>query len=237
MMAASGPPAPGEPPAGPPDGGIVSPTGGPSGGRVRPPEADRPELVLASTSPRRAALLANLGIVPVVEPAHVDEAPAPGEGPGAFVQRLARDKARAGAAPGRLVIGADTTVALDGHLLGKPADADEAGVMLRTLSGRTHEVHTGVAVADGRRTVSRSDSTLVHVARLTDREIEWYLGTGEPLDKAGAYGIQGAGGFLVEGVDGDVQVVIGLSLRALAAVLADLGWALLDWSTSPVPPT
>lgn len=196
----------------------------------------RPELVLASASPRRAALLAGIGVEPIVTPAFVDETPGPGEGPAAMVERLARAKADALAAAGRLVIGADTTVALDGRLLGKPADADEARLALRTLSGRTHEVHTGVAVTDGRRTVSRVDSALVHVARLTDREIEWYVGTGEPFDKAGAYGIQGAGGFLIDAVEGDVQVVVGLSLRALAAVVADLGWDLLDWSDRPLPP-
>ncbi len=181
-------------------------------------------LVLASASPRRRELLGQLGLRFTVAAADIDETPHPAEAPEAYVLRLAREKARAvaGRFPGAWVLAADTTVVLGPELLGKPRDEAEARAMLARLSGRTHEVHTGVALA------GRAEEALVVRTRVTFRtlsagEIAWYAGTGEPLDKAGAYAVQGKGGFLVAAVEGSPTNVIGLPLGETLALLERAG--------------
>ncbi len=188
-------------------------------------------LVLASASPRRRDLLGQLGLRFTVAAADLDETPRPDEPPEAYVLRLAREKAQAvaGRFPGTWVLAADTTVVLGRELLGKPRDEAEAREMLTRLSGRTHEVHTGVALA------GRADEALVVRTRVTFRtlsagEIAWYAGTGEPLDKAGAYAIQGKGGFLVAAIEGSPTNVIGLPLGETLALLTRAGVP-LAWST------
>jgi septum formation protein len=171
-----------------------------------------PPLVLASASPRRHQLLGSFGWPFEVRPADIDETPVPGEPARTYVERLAADKASAVARPGELVIGADTIVELDGELLGKPGDAAEAITMLRRLGGRTHRVHTGVAVVLDGRLVSATETTEVQLAALDDALIEWYVTTGEPFGKAGAYAAQGAGGIFVTFITGSISNVIGLPL-------------------------
>ncbi len=193
-------------------------------------------LVLASASPRRLELLRRLDLEPEVEPAHVDETPETGETAEEYVLRVATDKAEAvaGRRPGALVLGADTAVVLDGVPLGKPADRDEALVMLTRLSGRVHEVVTAVVVvgADGRchRGV---EAAAVTMAVSTREELAWYVATGEPLDKAGAYAVQGLGAVLVERVEGDPTTVIGLPLRRTVRLLRAAGMAWPPASTDP----
>jgi septum formation protein len=189
-----------------------------------------PRLVLASQSPRRRELLAQLGLALEVRPAHADEAVLPGEAPREYVLRVARDKARA--VQGDVVLAADTAVVLGGEVLGKPADAADARRMLRALSGTTHDVLTAVVV---RRAAIRLEldalvATKVRFAALSSREVDWYVATGEPLDKAGAYAIQGAGGAFVLGVEGSVSNVVGLPLAETAALLARAGLS-LPWGT------
>lgn len=184
-------------------------------------------LVLASASPRRAALLARAGYAFDVVPANVDESRRPSEAAAAYVARLARDKATAvaGRYPERFVIGADTVVVVDGAVLGKPRDTDDAARMLRLLSGRTHQVLTGVAVRRGARCAGAVETSVVHFAVLDAGQIAWYVGTGEPADKAGAYGLQGDGGRFVTRVDGSRSNVVGLPLDRLERLLAQLGAA------------
>ena len=172
-----------------------------------------PTLVLASASPRRQALLAQLGIAFQIDPAHVDESALPGESPRTYVLRLAQQKAEAVAArhPGSLVLGADTTVALDGEILGKPADVAQAEAMLHRLSARTHFVHTAVATA-GVHTAALAVETAVRFAPARPEALAWYARSGESLDKAGAYALQGLGGFLIEAISGSHSSVIGLPL-------------------------
>jgi nucleoside triphosphate pyrophosphatase len=189
-----------------------------------------PRLVLASQSPRRRELLEQLGIALDVRPAHVDEAVHPGEAAGDYVLRIARDKARA--VPGDVVLAADTAVVLRGEVLGKPRDAADARRMLSALSGTTHEVLSGVCV---RRTSVRIEasavvSSAVRFARLSPAQIAWYVGTGEPLDKAGAYAIQGAGGAFVLGVEGSVSNVVGLPLAEAADLLRRAGFP-MPWES------
>ncbi len=194
----------------------------------------RPRLVLASASPRRRELLTHLGLAFEVVAAHVDESVHDGEAPAVYVERVALAKARAIAAeqPDALIVAADTTVVRDGQILAKPADAGEARRMLRSLAGRTHEVLTAVVATRDRRTTSRVASTSVTFAPICDAELDWYVATGEPFDKAGAYGIQGAGGLFVTRIEGSYHNVVGLPLDVLAAVIADLEPAhtLIDWS-------
>ena len=181
-------------------------------------------VVLGSASPRRRDLLAQLGLEFEVVAPEIDETPLTGEPPVRYVQRLAVAKSAAVDAPDdALVITADTTVDLDGCILGKPADAAEATAMLRRLSARTHRVHTGVAVRLGGRTLSEVVTSLVTFTPLTPASIEWYVGTGEPFDKAGAYAVQGAGGVFVQRIRGSVSNVVGLPLHTLARLAADLG--------------
>ena len=169
-------------------------------------------LVLASGSPRRSELLASVGLSFDVRPADIDESIRSGERPDRYVTRLAGEKAATVSDPDVVVIAADTTVEVDGTMFGKPADALDAARMLRAMSGRIHHVHTGLAVSNGAVVVERLVTTAVTFVSLDDAAIDWYVGTGEPDDKAGAYAIQGAGAALVARVDGSVTNVIGLPL-------------------------
>ena len=182
-------------------------------------------VILASQSPRRRELLALVGIDHEIMPADINEDVRPGEQAVPYTERLAREKAAVIAAkhPDAYVVAADTTVVIDGDILGKPVDAADAAAMLRRLSGRRHEVCTGIAVAHGARTVSAVERVGVTFRALTDAEIEAYVSTGEPMDKAGAYGIQGWGATIVEGVEGDYFSVMGLGLRRLVALFEMLG--------------
>lgn len=173
-----------------------------------------PRLVLASASPRRRDLLASLGLAFTVRPVVIDESPLDGEAPDAYVGRLAAAKASAEGAAGELVLAADTVVALDGELLGKPAGPAEARAMLARLAGRRHEVFTGVALRDpGRERLEQAVArTSVDIAPLSADRIAWYVDTGEPLDKAGAYAIQGLGALLVTRIEGNYTNVVGLPL-------------------------
>jgi septum formation protein len=184
-------------------------------------------IVLASQSPRRRELLSLIGIPHEVVPAELDESLLPRESPTEHAERLARSKAETIAArePAAVVIGADTIVVLDGDILGKPRDGAEAAATLRRLSGRTHTVHTAVAVAHRGRTVSGVESVEVTFRPLTDAQITSYIATGEPMDKAGAYGIQGYGAVIVERVHGDYFAVMGLALGRLVGLLESVGVA------------
>ncbi|MEQ1700443.1 MAG: Maf family protein [Ilumatobacteraceae bacterium] len=185
-------------------------------------------VLLASASPRRRELLAQLGLQFDIAAPDVDETPLPGEAPVPYVGRLAIVKASAvAAAADTLVIAADTTVEIDGDILAKPADAAEARDMLRRLAARTHQVHTGVAVQLGDRVLSEVVTAHVTFATLTDAQIDWYVATGEPMDKAGAYAVQGIGGVFVEKVDGSVSNVIGLPLHTVVRLAELLGVSLL----------
>jgi septum formation protein len=188
--------------------------------------------VLASGSPRRRQLLELLGIPCRVIPSGLDERQLPGEDAAAFALRAARDKAIAVADDGRglPVLGSDTVVEVAGVALGKPTDADEAIDMLQRLSGRAHHVHTGVALAVGSRCEALVDTAAVRFLPLDDATIRWYVATGEPLDKAGAYAVQGCGGLLVEGIEGSPSTVIGLPIHRLPELFARCGldfWELL----------
>jgi septum formation protein len=188
-------------------------------------------IVLASRSPRRAALLKQIGLEFSIIPAAVDE-PAGLGGPGTVAERLALAKARAVAdsLERGLVIGADTVVTLDGDILGKPADSDDARMMLIRLSGRSHLVVTGVAVVDagtGRSIVEHEESR-VWFRTLDSDEIDAYVASGEPADKAGAYGIQGLGAVMVEKIEGCYFNVVGLPLRRLAGILKSFGLDVLE---------
>lgn len=186
--------------------------------------AERVRVVLASASPRRRDLLAQMGVEPLVVPADIDESVLTGEDPVAYVRRLSVAKAAAIAAePADLVIAADTTVDLDGQILGKPADAAEARAMLRGLSARTHRVHTGVTLRLGECTATDVTTTLVTFAPITDHALEWYVATGEPFDKAGAYAIQGQAAVFVASVRGSVSNVVGLPLTSVVALARSLG--------------
>ncbi|MGY6502413.1 MAG: Maf family protein [Acidimicrobiales bacterium] len=188
----------------------------------------QPTFVLASGSPRRLTLLRQVGLEPVVDPADVDETVAPGTTPAEAAASLARLKADVVAArhePGTVVLGSDTIVAIGDDLLGKPESPAHAADMLRRLSGRTHQVHTGIAVvvAGSPLTSDAVVSTSVTLRALTDREIETYVATDEPHDKAGAYAIQGQAAVFVDRVDGDPSNVVGLPLATTTRLLAHHG--------------
>jgi len=174
-------------------------------------------LVLASSSPRRRQLLELIGLPFRVDPADVDEAPRAGEKPAAFARRAAWEKAIVVAlrCPGAPVLGADTVVEIDGRILGKPGSETEAEEMLRTLSGRDHLVHTALTMANKGSTEELLDTATVSIIPLTDSTICWYVETGEPMDKAGAYAIQGLGGLMVAAVDGSPHTVVGLPIHRL----------------------
>ena len=185
-----------------------------------------PVLVLASASPRRAAILTALGLpFRTLAPA-IDETLLPGEGGAAAAERLARAKAGAVGAQDLPVLAADTLVVCEGAVLAKPEDPQDAVRMLRRLSGRAHEVVTGVCMAAGGVLRSGVDTTEVTFAPLTDDEIAWYVATGEPMDKAGAYHIDGRGALFVSGVNGSPSNVAGLPVRLVLKLAreAGLGW-------------
>ncbi|HET7583611.1 MAG TPA: Maf family protein [Gemmatimonadaceae bacterium] len=184
-----------------------------------------PRVILASASPRRRDLLDMIGIAHEVMPANIDESYLPGEDPCTHAERLAREKgARIAAAnPESVVISADTIVVLDGAILGKPADADEAARTLRLLSGRTHTVFTAVCVARNGELRSAVEEVAVRFRALTDEEIAAYVRTGEPMDKAGAYGIQGYGATIVARIEGDYFAVMGLPLMRLILLAREMG--------------
>ena len=185
-----------------------------------------PQLILASASPRRRELLAQVGLEFQVVPAHIDETRREAEDPSAYVQRLAREKAEVIHAihPAAFVLGADTTVEIGGHALEKPADRADAERMLRGLSGRTHHVHTGIALISphGRRT--QLETTTVTFSAIDEAELQHYLDSGEPYDKAGAYGIQGYAARWIPRIDGDYFNVMGLPLAATMRLLRELGY-------------
>ena len=197
-----------------------------------------PRIILASQSPRRRQLLGQLGLedFTILVP-DVDESYDPALSPEEIVSSICRRKARAArdmADDGEaIIIAADTMVFLDGLRLGKPHSREEVRAMLRSLSGREHQVCTGVTVCRGDRADTRCESTAVHFRPLTDREIESYIDTGEPMDKAGAYGIQGLGALFVEGIRGDYCNVMGLPLFLLGRMLSDFGVDLLGGGEEP----
>jgi septum formation protein len=190
-------------------------------------------LVLASASPRRRELLTQAGFTFEVHPAHIPEDPNPNEDPIAYVIRLAREKAEAvfaeitnataseerASAPPQVVLGADTTVTLDNQILGKPENEADAARMLRLLSGRTHRVITGVAVVTAQRTEVAAEVTGVRFLTLSDEEIAAYVATGEPMDKAGAYAIQGRAARWIPRIEGDYFNVVGLPLALVSTLL------------------
>lgn len=182
-------------------------------------------VILASQSPRRRELLSLVGIVHDVQPADIDETPWPNEAPVPHTERLARAKAQVIAErnPGALVIAADTIVVIDGAILGKPVDIPDARAMLRRLSGRTHEVCTAMAVAIDDRLESQVVRVQVRFRDLDDDAIARYVNTGEPMDKAGAYGIQGYGATIVEHIEGDYFAVMGLSLVTVVQLAEQMG--------------
>jgi septum formation protein len=181
-------------------------------------------LVLASASPRRASLLRSAGLDFDVRPADADETPLPDEHPRRYAVRVARTKARAVArGAGDVVLAADTVVALDGRILGKPTDAAEARATLGALSGREHRVHTAVVVVVEDRTHTCTVTTRVRFRALARHEIDAYVATGESFDKAGGYGIQGHGGALVARLSGSYTGVVGLPLEETLALLARAG--------------
>jgi septum formation protein len=194
-------------------------------GRPGARSADLPRIVLASQSPRRRDLLSLIKIPHVVRPADIDETVRPGETPEACVERLARTKAGhlAAVEPDAIVIGADTIVVIDDRILNKPADAADARAMLSALQGRVHTVYTAVCVRWGSRAAAGTEPVRVHIRPLSPREIDAYVATGEPMDKAGAYGIQGYGATIVDRIEGDFFAVMGLPLVRLVRLLAEIG--------------
>jgi septum formation protein len=196
-------------------------------------------LVLASASPRRCELLTQAGFSFQVHPAHICEEPRPNEDPVAYVTRLAREKAQAvyneilrTLSPdfwtleslnqnrqSLIVLGADTTVTLDGHILGKPSDATDAACMLRLLSGRTHRVITGIALVTAASTQATAEVTTVQFLVLSEQEIAAYIATGEPMDKAGAYAIQGRAARWIPRIEGDYSNVVGLPLALVSTLI------------------
>lgn len=177
----------------------------------------RPVIVLASASPRRSQLLRQVGIAHEVRPIEVDESPLAGEAPADYVRRLAEEKARVlwsslPAARRLPVLAADTTVALDGEVFGKPSSRDESIAMLSRLSGRTHEVHTAVAVLHETGGASRLSSSLVSMREISPAEMDWYWRTGEPADKAGGYAVQGRAAIFIRHLAGSYSGVMGLPL-------------------------
>ncbi|MGD8697955.1 MAG: Maf family protein [Gemmatimonadales bacterium] len=183
-----------------------------------------PRLILASQSPRRAELLTRLGLEFTVRVPNVDESLRPGEEPAAAAQRLARRKAESEVSDGALAIGCDTLVVHRDRILGKPVDAEHAVEMLRRLQGDEHIVYTGVALAGPGHLESAVESTRVWFRSLDRQECEEYVGTNEPMDKAGAYGIQGFGAAIVERIEGDYFNVMGLPIRRLLELFERFGW-------------
>jgi len=184
-------------------------------------------LILASASPRRRELLGQAGYEFLVQAAHINEDLREGENPLAYVTRLAEEKARAifevAGDPGAVVLGADTTVVLDNHIMGKPEDEADAGRMLRLLSGRTHRVITGVSLLSAERVETAAEVTAVQFLSLSDVEIETYIRTGEPMDKAGAYAIQGYAARWIPRIEGCYFNVVGLPISLVSTMLGGFG--------------
>lgn len=193
--------------------------------------SERPRVILASRSPRRRDLLTLIHVPHEVRPADIDEAYLAGEQPRAHVERLAREKALAVGEPHAVVIASDTIVVVDGDVLGKPRDEAEAARMLRRLAGRRHVVLTAVAVAWAERLECVVEEVSVEFHELSDAQIAQYVATGEPMDKAGAYGIQGYGATIVRRVEGDYFAVMGLPLQGLVRLLGAVG---LRYSFGPI---
>lgn len=179
-------------------------------------------LILASASPRRAELLTSAGFEFIVRPVDIDERPLPGESPNDYVLRLAREKAAAAAGPDPrdVVLAADTTVVVDDLILAKPQDDSDAKRMLRLLAGRDHDVLTGVAIRLGAREVTGVASTRVRFASLSNAEIDWYVASGEPRDKAGAYAVQGLASRYVDRIEGSYSNVVGLPVALVYQMLS-----------------
>ncbi len=192
------------------------------------PSATSRPWVLASSSPRRTALLDGIGVAHLVDPPGVDETRVPGETPAALTERLARLKAETVAArhPEAVVLGADTVVSVEGRILGKPGSDAEWAAMLRLLSGRTHFVSTGIALVAGRETVADVGQTEVRFRDLSEREIAWYVASGESRDKAGGYALQGKGAALVASIHGSFTNVVGLPVELLIRLAARIGISL-----------
>lgn len=204
--------------------------------------AIQPRIYLASKSPRRRELLRQIGVQFDVltfrggergEDADVDETPLPGESVERYVERLALTKAEAGMRrivwrklPRQPVLAADTTLELDGEIIGKPADADDARNILQRLSGRTHRVLTAIAISDGNRTRSRISDSTVRFRALTEKDIRHYVASGEPMDKAGAYGIQGRAAVFIEEIRGSYSGIMGLPLFEAAELLEVFDYSL-----------
>jgi septum formation protein len=182
-------------------------------------------LILASASPRRQELLRNAGVPFTVHPADIDETPQPGESPRSCAERLAREKALAvhRHRPQDFVLGADTIVVVDEMILGKPRDENDAARMLRMLSGRTHEVITGICLAALNALHVSASETLVTMSAISDDEIRAYIATGEPMDKAGAYAIQGIASRWIPRIEGDYSNVVGLPISQVYAMLRESG--------------
>ena len=195
------------------------------------PTEEKQRIILASKSPRRKELLERIGITDFkVRAPNVDESVEAGLSPARVVEELSLRKARAAAKnarPGSLIIAADTVVALDGAVLGKPKSGEDAFAMLSALSGREHHVFTGVTVLQGEKVVTEHEETAVTFRELSPEEIRGYIATGEPMDKAGAYGIQGVGALLVSGIQGDYCNVMGLPVFRLGRILSGFGVELL----------
>jgi septum formation protein len=179
------------------------------------------KIILASKSPRRAEILRAVGWDFETSPANIDETLLDSEDAITYVKRLAREKAEyiAGADPGKLVLGADTVVVVDGEIMGQPSDDQDAQRMLKMLSGKWHEVVTGVALLRGDEAIVDHERTRVRFAELSDDEVEWYVSTGEPHDKAGAYAIQGVGGIFIKEIEGDYFNIVGLPVRLVYEML------------------
>ena len=189
------------------------------------------QLILASASPRRSEILRGLGLGFEIEPADIDESRLSDEAAEIYVERIARSKADNRRRPGTLTIAADTIVVIDDSVLGKPESPEDAKRMLARLAGREHEVLTAVAVLDANSGALRSsvERSKVRIAAMSLSEINWYVATGEPLDKAGAYAIQGLGSLFVESVEGNYANIVGLPVPTLYRLVAELGQSLLDF--------
>ena len=183
-----------------------------------------PKLVLASGSPRRAEILNSVGWEFEKDVPDIDESELPGESPEKYVRRLAREKAEviAGRRPGKIVLGADTTVVIDGKIIGKPIDAEDARRMIEMLSGNWHEVLTGVAVAHDDRTLVGLQRTRVKFATMNDKEVGYLVANGDPLDKAGGYAVQAQAALFIEGIEGDYWNVVGLPINLVYRMVGDV---------------
>jgi len=186
-------------------------------------------LILASASPRRSELLETAGLRFIADAVSLDETPFEGEDPQVYVRRLAVAKARAVLArhPADVVLGADTTVVVEGEILGKPVDENDAALMLRKISGRRHDVFTGIAVVSQAMELSAVEQTSVWVSELTAADIAWYVASGEPRDRAGAYAIQGLASRFIPRINGSYTNVVGLPVAAVCRLLRETGLDLI----------